>query len=206
VDDGHAPGHRDGCACALLGDIVVAASSFVAGQTRVELRILDRDLVVLQRACEVLVIDAETSRPLPNATVRFNSARGPQIVGQSDAEGLARAESVLVGKLEIVVELAGYEIERSQHQLAGDSRSPLTAGLDEAAPRDPGRRPPSESDDGTGPGRRDPDPGWSNARPAIAYADRADGKFTLRGLVPRPIPGRRADDRHHPGHEPREAQ
>jgi hypothetical protein len=178
------PGHRDGCACALLGDIVVAAVPFVAGQTLVELRILDRDLVVSQRACEVLVIDAETSRPLPNATVRFNSARGPQIVGQSDAEGLARAESVLVGKLEIVVELAGYEIERSQHELAGDSRSPLTAVWMKRPHAIQGVvRLPSQTNAQVLVAAI-PTEEWSNVRPAIAYADRADGQFTLRGLVP----------------------
>jgi hypothetical protein len=101
----------DGWACALLGDRVIAAAPFKAGQQSVELNVKQEDLSCCRCKLDVLVLDQANRFTIPDASVALFWSGGVRRELFTNTHGIARAEDLVSGELRAQITAPGYRKE-----------------------------------------------------------------------------------------------
>jgi hypothetical protein len=108
----------DGWACALLGDRVIAAAPFKAGQESVELNVKQEELSCCRCKLDVLVLDQANRLTIPDASVGLVWSGGARRELFTNTHGIARAEDLVSGELRVQITAPGYRKETRRLSLA----------------------------------------------------------------------------------------
>lgn len=111
-----------GCACVLLGERVLDAVPFTAGQELVVLRVDPSTLFVQRCAIEVAVIDEVSGLPVADASVRITPQDGRERIAHTDTTGRARVEEMPVGEMQVVVRSARHSAAEKRVKLVASER------------------------------------------------------------------------------------